>query len=125
MLGTGKHTNFVWEGAAGGINEDAAARRMATMVSAEKAHYTGPSEGKMLLMAEVRGILRVDTELLWGINSIGDITISILPGHYPAEAGARLVSMRIVPLVTREEQIIRWEELCSGRKLPALRPYKH
>ena len=40
------------------------------------------------------------------------------------EAGARLASMRIVPLVTKEEQIAEAERLCREEKLLDLRPYK-
>ena len=125
LLDLGKRTVFVWEEHAGEIHEEDAARRMAAMAPVEGAHYTEPSEGKVLLMAEERGMFRVDTELLREINSIGDITISTLPDHYPVEAGARLASMRIVPLVTKEEQVIKAEELCKGKKLVDLRPYKH
>ena len=125
LLDYGKRTVFVWEENAGEIHEEDAARRMAAMAPVPGAHYTGPSEGKVLLMADQRGLFRVDRALLQEINSIGDLTISTLPDHYPVEQGARLASMRIVPLVTREEQIIRAEELCRGRKLLDLRPYKH
>ena len=124
LLDLGKRTVFVWEENAGEIHEEDAARRMAAMAPVEGASYTEPSEGKVLLMAEERGMFRVDTELLREINSIGDITISTLPDHYPVEAGARLASMRIVPLVTKEEQILRAEELCKGRRLLDLRPYR-
>ena len=125
LLNIGKRTVFVWEENAGEIHEEDCALRMAAMAPVEGAHYTAPSEGKVLLMADTRGMLRVDTELLREINSIGDITISTLPDHYPVEPGARLASMRIVPLVTREEQIIAAERLCAGRKLLDLRPYAH
>lgn len=124
LLDIGKRTIFVWEENAGEIHEEDAARRMAAMCPVEGAHYTEPSEGKVLLMADERGMLRVDTELLREVNSIGDITISTMPDHYPIEAGARLASMRIVPLVTEESQIIKAEELCRNRKLIDLRPFK-
>ena len=78
----------------------------------------------MLLFADRRGMFRVNTRLLEEINSIGDITISTLPDHFPVEEGARLASMRIVPLVTQEEQIIKAEKLCAREKLLDLRPYK-
>ena len=78
----------------------------------------------MLLKADIRGQFRVDTDLLRQINSIGDITICALPDHYPVEPGARLASMRIVPLVTKESQIEEAEKLCRGRKLLDLRPYQ-
>ena len=125
LLNIGKRTVFVWEENAGEIHEEDCALRMAAMAPVQGAHYTAPSEGKVLLMADTRGMLRVDTELLREINSIGDITISTLPDHYPVEPGARLASMRIVPLVTKEEQIIAAERLCAQRKLLDLRPYAH
>ena len=124
LLDLGKRTVFVWEENAGEIHEEDAALRMAAMAPVEGAHYTAPSEGKVLLMADKRGMFRVDTALLQQINAIGDITISTLPDHYPVEAGARLASMRIVPLVTKEEQILRAEQLCAEKKLLDLRPYQ-
>ena len=125
LLDIGKRTVFVWEENAGEIHEEDAAKRMASMAPVEHAHYTGPSEGKVLLFAEERGMFRVNIELLKEINSIGDITIATLPDHYPVEKGARMASMRIVPLVTKEEQIIQAEKLCEGKKLLDLRPYQY
>ena len=106
LLDIGKKNIFVWEENAGEIHEEDAALRMAAMAPVEGAHYTEPSEGKVLLFADRCGMLRVDTELLRKINAIGDITICTLRDHYPVEEGARLASMRIVPLVTKEAQII-------------------
>ncbi len=125
LLDIGKKAVFVWEENAGEIHEEDAALRMAAMAPVEGAHYTAPSEGKVLLMADTRGMFRVNTELLKKINSIGDITISTLRDHYPVEAGARLASMRIVPLVTKETQIEEAERLCKNEKLLDLRPYSH
>ena len=125
MLRIGKQHIFVWEENAGEIHEDDCARRMAAMVRVEGAHYTEPAEGKVLLLADRRGMLRVNRQLLRKINSIGDITICTLPDHYPVEAGARLASMRIVPLVTEEAQILEAERLCAEEKLLELRPYRH
>lgn len=124
LLDLGKRTIFVWEENAGEIHEEDAARRMAAMAPVPGAHYTEPAEGKVLLMADTRGLFRVDKELLCQINRIGDITISTLPDHYPVEKGARLASMRIVPLVTQETQIKTAEALCQERKLLDLRPYQ-
>lgn len=124
MLDIGKRTVFVWEENAGEIHEEDAALRMAAMAPVPGAHYTPPAEGKVVLMADARGMLRVDTALLQQINAIGDLTISTLPDHYPVEKGMRLASMRIVPLVTKEEQIIEAERLCAGKKLLDLLPYR-
>ena len=125
MLRIGKQHIFVWEENAGEIHEDDCARRMAAMAPVEGAHYTEPAEGKVLLFADQRGMFRVNTRLLKKIDSIGDITICTLPDHYPVEVGARLASMRIVPLVTKEEQIIEAEQLCAQTPLLRLLPYQH
>ena len=124
LLDLGKRTVFAWEPEAGEIHEEDAARRMAAMAPVAGACYTEPSEGKVQLIAQERGMFRVDTELLRQINTIGDITITTLPDHYPVEPGARLASMRIVPLVTEEAQILAAEALCRERTLLRLLPYQ-
>ena len=80
----------------------------------------------MVLTVRREGLLRVNVPLLTAINTIGDITISTLPDHYPAQPGDKLASMRIVPLVTQEEQIRQAEQLCreSRRPLLELLPYR-
>ena len=124
MLAIGKQHIFVWEDQTGEIHEDDCARRMAAMAPVDDAHYTEPAEGKVLLIADRRGMFRVNRPMLNQLNAIGDITICTLPDHYPVEAGARLASMRIVPLVTQEAQILAAERLCAEEKLLDLRPYR-
>ena len=124
MLDIGKRTVFVWEENAGEIHEEDAALRMAAMAPVPGAHYTDPAEGKVLLLADAPGLFRVDTDLLRKINAIGDLTISTLPDHYPVRPGMRLASMRIVPLVTQEAQILEAEALCAGRKLLDVLPFR-
>ena len=124
MLDIGKQTVFVWEPEAGEIHEEDAARRMAAAIGAPNSHYQGPSEGKMLLLADCAGMFRVNTALLRRLNSIGDITITTLPDHYPVAPGARLASMRIVPLVTRETQIETLESILKEQKLLDLLPWQ-
>lgn len=124
MLDIGKRTVFVWEENAGEIHEEDAARRLAAMSAVSNTHFSGPSEGKMLLVSDARGLFRVNTALLERINRIGDITITSLRDHYPVEPGARLASMRIVPLTTNEARIEEAERLCAGNRLFDLLPYQ-
>ena len=125
LLQIGKEHIYVWEEHAGEIHEDDCARRLAAMAPVMGAHYTEPAEGKVLLFSDQRGMFRVNRKLLNKINSIGDITICTLPDHYPVEAGDRLASMRIIPLVTQQAQIIQAEQLCKKEKLLELYPYQH
>ncbi len=124
MLDIGKKTVFVWEENAGEIHEEDCAKRMSEAVTVKGAHYTEISEGKTLLMSDSEGLFRVNKALLKKINSIGDITVSSIPDHYPVKSGERLASMRIVPLVTKEEQIIEYEKLNKEEKLFEILEYK-
>ena len=124
LLDLGKRTVFIWEEHAGELHEEDCARRLAAATALDGAHATEPSEGKVLQIADARGLLRVDAALLREVNAIGDITICTLPDHYPVEVGARLASMRIVPLVTQAAQIERAEALLREKPLLRLLPYQ-
>lgn len=122
----GKQHVFIWEENAGEIHEEDAAIRLSKLCQVENGVYSGPSEGKMVQTAGVRGLFRVNVPLQRAINQIGDITISSIPDHYPVEKGGKLCSMRIVPLVTEEAQIIEAERLCAEASEPLMQllPYK-
>ena len=124
LLDIGKQNVFVWEPEAGEIHEEDAALRMAAMAPVAGAHYEGPSEGKVVLKADSAGMFRVNTPLLRQINSIGDLTISTIPDHYPVQPGMKLASARIVPLVTQQAQIEAAEALCKDERLLDLLPYQ-
>lgn len=124
LLNIGKRHLYVWDDSIREIHEDDCALRMAGMVPVPGAHYEGPSEGKVLLIADTEGLFLVNRRLLSAVNEIPDLTISSLPNHYAVKKGARLASMRIVPLVTAEENILRAEELCRKEKLFELHPYR-
>ena len=123
LLDIGKHYVYIGEENTGEIHEEDCARRMASMAPVEGAHYIGPSEGKVTLIADERGMFRVNASLQMKLNQIPDITVTSLPDHYPVETGARLASMRIIPLVTKEENIAGAEALCEGERLFDLLPY--
>ena len=125
LLRLGKKHVFIWEPESGEIHEEDAALRLAAICRADGAHFTKPSEGKILMLSDINGLFIVDTEILRAVNSVEDVTISTLPNHYPVNKGSRLASMRIVPLVTQEKNIIEAEKLCEGKKLVDILPYKN
>ena len=124
LLDIGKKHIYVGDMEPGMMHEEDCARRLAGMTGIDGAHFEGPSEGKMMLISDMQGMFRVDTDLLRKINTIGDITIATLPDHYRVEVGDKLASMRIVPLFTDEAQIINAERMCEEKKLIDLLPYK-
>lgn len=124
LLDMGKKTVYVWEEKENLVHEEEAAKRIAAALKTENTYYTEVSEGKILMLAEIDGMLKIDTELLKELNSVGDITVAALPDHYPIKKGARIASMRIVPLATQNEQLEKAEMLCKGKNPIQLLPYK-
>ena len=124
LLDIGKKHIFIMEAGTDELHEEDCAERLSCMCKTEGAYFTEVSEGKKVLVSDVNGMLRVDTELLQKINFVKDITITTLPDHYPVSKGMPVASMRIIPLMTKESLIIEAENLCKGKKLLQIKPYE-
>ena len=106
LLDIGKSHVFIWEPGTDEVHEDDAALAAAKAVCGPGiASDKTPSEGKILMYAESKGLFRVNREALRSINSIGDYTIACLPDMTGVPPGAKLGGIRIVPLVTRRENV--------------------
>ena len=125
LLELGKEQIYVWEPKAGEIHEDEAALRIARVVAGENVDYDEPKEGKSTLKSKERGLLKIDSNLLYRINSIKDISIASIPQNFVVESGQKLAGVRIIPLTTREENLIQIEDLCRGEgKVFEIKKYK-
>lgn len=123
LLDYGKKNIFVYEKKENEIHEEDAAIRLSKLTDVVGGHYTDVSEGKILLISDSEGMFLVDDLLLKEINSIDDITITTIPNHYHIKKGMRLVSMRIVPLVTDVSNIEKAESISKGRCLYKIVPF--
>ena len=121
LLDIGKRQIYVYEADKDEIHEEDAARHLADLTTLKRSE---PSEGKIVLSADCDGMYRVNTDLLKKINSIEDVTITTIPDHYPVRKGMKVSSMRIVPLVTKEANIRKAEELCQNNWLMKVLPYQ-
>ena len=125
LLELGKEQIYIWEPKDGEVHEDEAALRIAWAVSGENIDYDEPKEGKSTLKSAERGLLKIDSNLLYQINSIKDISIASLPQNFVVERGQRLAGVRIIPLTTKEENLIKIEDLCQKKgKIFEIKKYK-
>lgn len=105
MLDMGKGHVFVWEPEADEVHEDDAAIALTDAMTGENITVSGPSEGKMQLNAAIDGLFVLDREALKAINAVPDYTVACVPGFSPVSKGQKLCGARIVPLVTRRENV--------------------
>lgn len=124
LLKLGKEHVYVWEAKEGEIHEDEAAIRIARAVSGENVVFDEPYEGKSSLKSTIKGLLKVDQELLYEINSVDLVTVASLPDNFTVEEGQKIAGARVIPLVIEEKIINKVEKICSERKIFNVKPYK-
>ena len=125
LLELGKEQIYIWEPKDEEVHEDEAALRIARAVSGENIDYDEPKEGKSTLKSKERGLLKINSRLLYQINSIKDISIASLPQNFIVERGQKLAGVRIIPLATNKENLIQIEKLCQrGEKVFEIIKYR-
>ena len=126
LLDIGKRHVFVWDLSADEVHEDDAALVAAEAVCGPGVrHDETPSEGKVLMYAEMRGLFCVDRDALRAINEIGDYTIASLPPYMDVAEGQKLGGIRIVPLVTKRENVDAVIRITAFGKVFSVLPYQN
>ena len=124
LLSMGKETLFVWEKKPGILHEDEAADRLRALCQGANMHATAPKEGKVELIADCDGLLRMDSERLALVNEMDQIMIATRHGNTPVKAGDKLAGTRVIPLVIEEEKLKAAEAACGEKPLLEILPYK-
>ena len=83
LLNLGKENIYVWAPEPGDIHENDAALRLSRATVGENITFTEPYEGKSTLISEEKGLFKVNSDLLFRINSIDTISIASLPNDFP------------------------------------------
>ena len=126
LMDIGKNHVFIWEPEADEVHEDDAALAAAGAVCGEGVTFDKTvSEGKVQMCSERRGLFRVNSAALRKINSIEDYTIACLPDLTDVSEGAKLGGIRIVPLVTKRENVEAMARVArEGSPIFTVLPYK-
>lgn len=99
------------------LHEDEAAIRIAENVAGTGIRKSLPSEGKVDMVAEYRGILKVNTDLLFKTNVNEKIVLATLHNNTVVEEDTRVAGTRIIPLAIREDEIEKVENLLTNEKI--------
>ena len=74
-------------------------------------------EGKIELSAEYDGLLKIDKEKLFTVNSFGQMMIATRSGNTPVKAGDKLAGTRIIPLVIEKDKKKKAVILATGNEV--------
>ncbi len=123
LLSMGKEHIYVWEKDDSLYHENEAAEILCSLCLNDHMERGQVKEGKIELKSTVQGLLKIDTELLDRINSLGSMMIASRHPNTPVEPGDKLCGTRIIPLVIEKEKMEEVKELCGGKKVFAVLPY--
>jgi probable molybdopterin binding protein len=122
LLDVGKRNLYVMELDKDEVHEEDAARRLAKTAAGPNLTLTGPSEGRVNLVAEIFGLLKIDSDLLYRLNSLGDLMMATLMSDRHVEKGEIVAGTRTIPVVVKEELIQRAEALCKNHPIVQILP---
>jgi molybdenum cofactor synthesis domain-containing protein len=121
LLDVGKANIYVMDLEKDELHEEDAARRLAKAAAGENLELTDPSEGRVNLVAQIDGLLKVDTDLLYRLNSLGDLMLATLSTNWFVKKGMVVAGTRTIPVVVKESLIQQAEELCKEKPIVSLR----
>lgn len=113
LLNMGKEHIFVIEYKDGEIHENEAAIRMARAAAGQGITFSEPSEGKVNLLVNRTGLLKVNTKALFEINSIEEIILATLHTDRLVDVNTIAAATKIIPLKIEEKKIASMEKICS------------
>jgi molybdenum cofactor synthesis domain-containing protein len=122
LLDVGKANIYVMELGEDELHEEEAARRLATAAAGENLELSSPSEGRVNLIAKISGLLKIDADLLYRFNSLGELMLATLPTNRYVKAGTVIAGTRTIPVVVKQELIQRAEALCREKPIVRLLP---
>jgi molybdenum cofactor synthesis domain-containing protein len=122
LLDVGKANIYVMELEKDELHEEDAARRLAKAAAGMNLKLTDPSEGRINLVAAISGLLKVDVDLLYRFNSLGDLMMATLPGDRYVSEGTVVAGTRTIPVLVKESLVQQAEALCKDKPIVRVLP---
>lgn len=124
LLSVGKEHLYVWEKKEGILHENEAARILYSICAGENMHPTDVKEGKIEVVADEEGVLKIHREALLRVNSLGEMMIASRHGDFPVKKGDKIAGTRIIPLVIEKEKMDRAVNAAGETPIFSILPYK-
>ncbi|MCQ2968807.1 MAG: molybdopterin-binding protein [Clostridium sp.] len=116
LLSIGKDHVYVWEPEEGQLHENDAAIRLSNLVVGDGVATSEEiKEGKVDFFADRNGVLKIDKEKLFKLNSLGEIIVSTLHNNTPIKKGEKIGATRVIPLIIDENKILEAEDLIKEK----------
>ena len=124
LLSVGKDHVYIWENDETMVHENDAAQILYELCCSEHMHPSEVKEGKIELIADCDGLLKIDREKLHAINALGEMMIACRHGDFPVKKGDKIAGTRIIPLIIQKEKMERAKEAAPGGRIFRILPWQ-
>lgn len=124
LLSMGKEHLYVWKDDVNMVHENQGAQVLYDLCAGSHMHGTEVKEGKVELVADCDGLLKVDTQKLNALNSLGEIMIATRHGNTVVKKGDKLAGTRIIPLAIERDKLDRAVTLAGEEPVLDIKPFE-
>ncbi len=125
LLSVGKDHIYIWENDENMLHENEAAQVLYEICKNEHLHPTPVKEGKIGIISDCDGVLKVNRKKLNAVNSLGEMMIAGRHGNFPVKKGDTVAATRIIPLVIEKEKMERARTAGGTEPVFTILPYVH
>jgi molybdenum cofactor cytidylyltransferase len=109
----------------GDLLENPSADRLATLLTAPLLHRTQAATGRVNLVAEAAGLLRVEAAAIDRINTVDEaLTVATLPDYAVVAPGDMVATIKVIPFAVAAEVQTRVENAAQSGAF-TLHPFTH
>jgi molybdenum cofactor synthesis domain-containing protein len=110
----GKEHIFVLELGEEDIHEDESALKLAAALKGDGVKLSGePIEGKISLLAERDGLLKIDKKALYEFNMLGEVMCATLHENICVKQGEQIAATRLIPLIGNRNIVDSAVQICE------------
>ena len=123
LLSVGKEHLFVWEKQPGILHENEAAEILYKICAGSNMHGSDIKEGKIELIADCDGLLKIRRDALLAVNSLGEMMIASRHGDFAIHKGDKIAGTRVIPLVIEQSKMDRAVEAEGPEPIFSVLPF--
>lgn len=123
LLSIGKEYIYAGDVEEGMVHENDAAIAMGKMCENEYLKHTDVSEGRVDIVAQKAGVLKVNLDKLFEINMVENFILSTIHKNSAVVEGQKVAGMKIIPLMIEKEKMEYVKNIQKDVPLLTLKPY--
>lgn len=115
LLRIGKEHIYIFELKEDEIHEDDAAISLGHLIAGKGVYFTEPKEGKINIKAKYNGLLKINRDLLYDVNDLGDICLATIHGNRNIKQNELIGGCRVIPLIINKYKLKNAEQILENK----------